>query len=520
LSASDLPCHAMTTEAQPHGWRDGWLLQARAVPSPNFGPRPDGCAIDLVVLHSISLPPGQYGGPEIEQLFCNRLDWDAHPYFQAIRGLEVSSHFLIRRDGELLQFVSCDDRAWHAGRSHWRGRDNCNDDSIGIELEGLEGETFEPAQYQALTRLCQALAQRYPIAHLAGHEHVAPGRKNDPGPGFDWPQLMRRLRWPTEQFPATISAQAVISTQPSSRSATCRRDPGRIGGCRLQLFHLPLQDARQHQVPAGRHMAHSSGASTLSGVARMLASTTSKVPCARSGKPACSSTRLLAALMRVDSTAAGSMSTATMDVARQLGRTDGQDARAAAVVEHARTGQVARAIQRRHMRVVGWVPVPKAKPGSSRMLLHRARGQLVPAGHDPEAGRDVDRGELRLGQPHPVLVGQGAQPTRLSQPSKKAAGQQRRRRFARLTGWETRPPRANAASRPWGPACRARRTGPARQGSGHRRLRPRRSARRAPPARRSGLPHALPGPAAPIRTCGHRQKGAPQRSRCASHDSR
>jgi len=153
-------------------WRDGWLLRARAVPSPNFGPRPAGARIDLLVLHSISLPPGRYGGPEVEQLFSNRLDWDAHPYFQSIRGLEVSSHFLIRRDGELVQFVSCDERAWHAGRSCWRGRDNCNDDSIGIELEGLEGETFEAAQYQALIELCRELALRYPIEHVAGHEHT------------------------------------------------------------------------------------------------------------------------------------------------------------------------------------------------------------------------------------------------------------------------------------------------------------------------------------------------------------
>ncbi len=191
----------MQTETAPASWQDGWLLQARTAPSPNFGPRPSRCAIDLIVLHSISLPPGQYGGPEIEQLFGNRLDWDAHPYFQGIRGLEVSSHFLIRRDGELVQFVSCDQRAWHAGRSSWRGRDNCNDDSIGIELEGLEGDPFEPAQYRALTRLCQTLAQRYPIAHIAGHEHVAPGRKQDPGTGFDWRQLRLGLGWPAGGFP-------------------------------------------------------------------------------------------------------------------------------------------------------------------------------------------------------------------------------------------------------------------------------------------------------------------------------
>ena len=192
----------MQTETAPASWQDGWLLQARAVPSPNFGPRPSRCAIDLIVLHSISLPPGQYGGPEIEQLFGNRLDWDAHPYFQAMRGLEVSSHFLIRRDGELVQFVSCDQRAWHAGRSSWRGRDNCNDDSVGIELEGLEGDSFEPAQYRKLAWLCQVLAQRYPIAHIAGHEHVAPGRKQDPGAGFDWRQLQQALGWPAGHFPA------------------------------------------------------------------------------------------------------------------------------------------------------------------------------------------------------------------------------------------------------------------------------------------------------------------------------
>jgi AmpD protein len=187
-------------------WRDGWLLGAQARPSPNFGPRPAGALIDLLVVHSISLPPGCYGGPEIEQLFCNRLDWEAHPYFQGLRGLEVSSHFLIRRDGALLQFVSCDNRAWHAGRSSWRGRANCNDDSIGIELEGLEGQTFEAAQYQALARLCQQLARHYPIAHVAGHEHVAPGRKFDPGPGFDWTALRTATGWPAERFAGAASA--------------------------------------------------------------------------------------------------------------------------------------------------------------------------------------------------------------------------------------------------------------------------------------------------------------------------
>lgn len=181
--------HRVDTQGAEAPWRAGWWQAARAVPSPNFGPRPAGVAIDLVVLHSISLPPGEYGGDAIERLFTNTLDWSAHPYYEGIRGLEVSAHFVIRRDGEVLQFVSCDDRAWHAGRSSWQGRDNCNDFAIGIELEGLEGESFEPAQYAQLARLLQAIAQAYPVRAVAGHEHVAPGRKRDPGPGFDWTRV-------------------------------------------------------------------------------------------------------------------------------------------------------------------------------------------------------------------------------------------------------------------------------------------------------------------------------------------
>ena len=187
-------------------WQSGWWAGARAVPSPNFGPRPAGVAVSLVVLHSISLPPGQYGGDEIERLFTNRLDWEAHPYFQQIRGLEVSAHFLVRRTGELLQFVSCDERAWHAGRSAWQGRENCNDFSIGVELEGLEGEPFETAQYQGLFRLLPVLWARYPGVQIAGHEHIAPGRKCDPGPGFDWPRLQGGLQWPAASFPPQVLA--------------------------------------------------------------------------------------------------------------------------------------------------------------------------------------------------------------------------------------------------------------------------------------------------------------------------
>jgi N-acetyl-anhydromuramoyl-L-alanine amidase len=181
-------------------WEGGWWAKALRCESPNFGARPTGVAVDLVVLHSISLPPGHYGGDAIERLFTNRLDWDAHPYFATIRGLEVSAHFLIRRDGQVLQFVSCEFRAWHAGASSWRGRENCNDYSVGIELEGLEGELFEPAQYTALATLLRALTQHCPLACVVGHEHVARERKRDPGAGFDWRRLARSLRWPQRMF--------------------------------------------------------------------------------------------------------------------------------------------------------------------------------------------------------------------------------------------------------------------------------------------------------------------------------
>ena len=190
------------------GVQAGWLSSARRIDSPNFGPRPDSEVPSLVVLHSISLPPGQYGGDAIERLFTNRLDPRAHPYFEALDGLQVSAHFLIRRDGELLQFVSCDERAWHAGRSSFQGRDNCNDYSIGIELEGLEGESFEPVQYEVLAELLGALRAAYPITAVVGHEHVAPGRKLDPGPGFAWRELAERLAWPREQFPFLADASS------------------------------------------------------------------------------------------------------------------------------------------------------------------------------------------------------------------------------------------------------------------------------------------------------------------------
>jgi len=183
-------------------WRDGWSALARSVPSPNFGPRPAGAKVSLVVLHSISLPPGEYGGDAVQRLFTNQLDADAHPYYASLRGLKVSTHFFLRRDGELLQFVSCDERAWHAGVSQWRGRENCNDFSIGIELEGLEGEGFEAVQYERLVALLRSLQARHGAFEVAGHEHVAAGRKRDPGPGFDWAGLRSRLRWRAERFAA------------------------------------------------------------------------------------------------------------------------------------------------------------------------------------------------------------------------------------------------------------------------------------------------------------------------------
>lgn len=185
-------------------WRDGWYRFAHAIASPNFGPRPTKAMIDLIVIHSISLPPGEFGNGHVQRLFTNRLDWEAHPYFEGIRGLQVSSHFFIARSGALWQFVGCNDRAWHAGQSHYRGRNNCNDDSIGIEMEGLEGGVFERAQYETLSSVCAALLAAYPINHLAGHEHIAAGRKQDPGPGFDWLQLQKTLGLSCQYFPDVL----------------------------------------------------------------------------------------------------------------------------------------------------------------------------------------------------------------------------------------------------------------------------------------------------------------------------
>jgi AmpD protein len=174
----------------------GWLGAAQRVPSPNRDARPPDSLVEIVVIHAISLPPGCFGGDGIERLFTNTLDPQADAYYASIWQLRVSAHFLVRRDGALLQFVACEERAWHAGVSAWNGRSRCNDFSIGIELEGCDELPFEPAQYRVLARLVRLLARRYPIADVVGHADIAPGRKTDPGPHFDWPRLRRSLARP------------------------------------------------------------------------------------------------------------------------------------------------------------------------------------------------------------------------------------------------------------------------------------------------------------------------------------
>jgi AmpD protein len=167
----------------------GWLATARRVPSPNCDARPQGTAIRLIVIHNISLPPGVFDGDAVIDLFTNRLDWDAHPYYQGIRGLKVSAHFFIRRDGSLIQFVPCGARAWHAGVSCWQGNERCNDFSIGIELEGTDDLPFTEEQYATLVPLVELLKRAYPVEAVVGHSDIAPGRKTDPGPHFAWQRL-------------------------------------------------------------------------------------------------------------------------------------------------------------------------------------------------------------------------------------------------------------------------------------------------------------------------------------------
>ncbi len=188
---------------------EGWCDGAEKLLSPNHNSRPPEMPVDLIVVHNISLPPGQYGGPYIADLFLNRLDFDAHPYFDQLRSLTVSAHFLVRRDGHLMQFVSASDRAWHAGASDFCGRLQCNDFSIGIEMEGSDYEPFDDAQYVTLAELTQALCQRYPVAAVTGHQQIAPARKTDPGPYFDWGRYEKAVAAMPGSSPAFFSRRAM-----------------------------------------------------------------------------------------------------------------------------------------------------------------------------------------------------------------------------------------------------------------------------------------------------------------------
>jgi len=173
---------------------NGWLSGVLKIASPNSDHRPPGTTVDLLVIHSISLPPDRFGGPEIVNFFTNQLDTDSHPYFARLKDVKVSSHFLIRRDGGIIQFVPCRQRAWHAGVSSWQGRSRCNDFSIGIELEGSDFVPFTDLQYAALARLTRRLQRVYPIYNIVGHSDIAPVRKTDPGPFFDWPRYRAALK--------------------------------------------------------------------------------------------------------------------------------------------------------------------------------------------------------------------------------------------------------------------------------------------------------------------------------------
>jgi AmpD protein len=173
---------------------DGWLRGVARIPSTNHDARPLRTPITLLVIHNISLPPDEFGGSAIRELFTNTLDCTAHPYYERLKGVKVSSHFLIRRDGGIVQFVSCHRRAWHAGVSEWRGRTRCNDFAIGIELEGSDFVPFESQQYAALAKLTRVLKRAFPLRDIAGHADIAPGRKTDPGPFFDWERYLSHVR--------------------------------------------------------------------------------------------------------------------------------------------------------------------------------------------------------------------------------------------------------------------------------------------------------------------------------------
>lgn len=208
----------------------GWCPQVAQQPSPNFGPRPAGSQIDLLVLHNVSLPLGVFGTPYVADLFCNRLDLGAHPDFASLQGLEVSAHFFLQRDGNIIQFVSTAQRAWHAGVSALEGRPNCNDYSIGIEIEGSDFVPFEAVQYNRLAELVCCLQKVYPLRVVCGHEHIAPGRKTDPGPCFDW-QLCQQT-W--------HSARSSLAADDAGGEQAGGGAQGAIDGGQTGLRFLPL----------------------------------------------------------------------------------------------------------------------------------------------------------------------------------------------------------------------------------------------------------------------------------------
>lgn len=191
------PSASVAAAVRPHFDAAGWLDGARRRLSPNHDARPADTPVTLVVVHGISLPPGEFGGDAVERLFTNRLDPTAHPFYATIAQLRVSAHFYVRRDGTTVQFVPCGLRAWHAGVSSWQGRERCNDFSVGIELEGTDTRAYTARQYHRLARLVRALQRHYPITHVAGHSDVAPGRKTDPGPAFAWSRLRDLLGVPS-----------------------------------------------------------------------------------------------------------------------------------------------------------------------------------------------------------------------------------------------------------------------------------------------------------------------------------
>lgn len=192
---------------------DGWWPTATRYDSPFVDERPDPADITLLVIHNISLPGGRFGGHHVSDLFSGRLDYNADPSFADLRGLRVSSHFFIRRDGRVMQYASANARAWHAGASSFRGRVKCNDFSIGVELEGSDFTPFEPVQYEALARLTAALAQRYPLTDIQGHEHIAPGRKTDPGPRFDWQKYIALCPNAEEAGPGLRVVKGLLQSQ-------------------------------------------------------------------------------------------------------------------------------------------------------------------------------------------------------------------------------------------------------------------------------------------------------------------